>query len=207
VKAKGGLKAIVVSSLKIPLSTNGSSKNPKISHPHFYNTHLEWAAAFSCPVYLSSEDSIWLCRPDSPTHPRRTFISTQTQTILPSVTAIKVGGHFPGSLVLHWDRKLFLADSIMTVPSGIYHKDRPAGTASYSFMWSYPNMIPLSPDAVWGIWKAVKGFEFWSTYGGFPGQDIRGEGDLRRRVLQSMQIWVSRLGLLGEGEGVLGESF
>jgi hypothetical protein len=73
-------------------------------------------------------------------------------------------------------------------------------------MWSYPNMIPLSPDAVWGIWKAVKGFEFRNTYGGFPGQDIRGDGDLRERVLESMKIWVGGLGLLKAGEGVLGES-
>lgn len=28
----------------------------------------------------------------------------------------QVGGHFPGSLVLHWDKKLFIADSLVTAP-------------------------------------------------------------------------------------------
>ena len=35
--------------------------------------------------------------------------------ILEGVTAIKTGGHFDGSLVLHWERKLFIADSLLTV--------------------------------------------------------------------------------------------
>lgn len=59
--------------------------------------------------------------------------------------AIKTGGHFPGSSVLWWKsaRKLFVADTIMVVPSGIYHVDRVPGTASFSFMWSYPNFVSL----------------------------------------------------------------
>lgn len=32
------------------------------------------------------------------------------------VKAIKVGGHFPGSLVLLWEKKLFVADSLVTTP-------------------------------------------------------------------------------------------
>ena len=40
------------------------------------------------------------------------------EEVLPGVTAIKTGGHFPGSLVLHWQRKLFIADTIVTVPVG-----------------------------------------------------------------------------------------
>jgi hypothetical protein len=152
---------------------------------------------FNCPVYLSTEDESWLCRPDT-IPPSRSFLNKPVQEIIPGVTAIKTGGHFPGSLVLHWSKKLFLADSIMTVPSGIYHKDRLPGTTSYSFMWSYPNMIPLSPEAILGIWQAIKDWEFWETYGGFPGQDVRGENDLRVRVLESMKIWVGGLGIESE---------
>jgi hypothetical protein len=29
----------------------------------------------------------------------------------------------------------------MAVPSGMYHIDRPPNTASFTFMWSYPNMV------------------------------------------------------------------
>lgn len=32
------------------------------------------------------------------------------------VTAIKVGGHFEGSMVLHWDGHLFIADTFVNVP-------------------------------------------------------------------------------------------
>ena len=39
--------------------------------------------------------------------------------VLPGVTAIKTGGHFPGSLVLHWEKKLFIADTIVTVPVSV----------------------------------------------------------------------------------------
>lgn len=101
IKALGGLKAIV------------------ISHPHYYTTHLEWARIFGCPVYLSSEDQSWLNRPLTSTGAEgveRRFITTDTEEIVPGVTAIKLGGHFPGSLVLHWDNKLFVADTLVTIP-------------------------------------------------------------------------------------------
>lgn len=59
------------------------------------------------------------------------------------IVAIKTGGHFPGSSVLWWRsaRKLLVADTIMVVPSGVYHTDRLPGTTSFSFMWSYPNFV------------------------------------------------------------------
>ncbi|KIW07832.1 uncharacterized protein PV09_01750 [Verruconis gallopava] len=181
VKQKGGIKAIV------------------ISHPHFYNTHLDWAAAFDCPVYLAFEDKEWLCRlDDDEKKPRRRFITTPTLEIVPGVTAIKAGGHFPGSLLLHWDKKLFIADTIMTVPSGLYFQEtRQPKTNVYSFMWSYPNMIPLRPSDVTRIWKAVAPFQFETTHGGFPGQDVR-RADLKTQLLESMKNWVESVGATNE---------
>lgn len=78
--------------------------------------------------------------------------------------------------------------------SGIYHIARPTGTTSYSFMWSYPNMIPLNPDDINGIWSAIKPYKFTRTFGGFMGQDVRGDVDLRGRVLESMKIFVGGAG-------------
>jgi hypothetical protein len=60
-------------------------------------------------------------------------------------------------------------------------------------MWSYPNMIPLSPTAIHAIWEAVKSFEFETMHGGFPGQDVRGK-ELKGRVLESMKIFVRGAG-------------
>lgn len=173
INSKGGLKAIV------------------ISHPHFYTTHLEWARIFSCPVYVAIEDEKWLNRADHENI--RKFIRDPTMQILPGVTAIKTGGHFDGSMVLHWNNKLFIADSLFTVPSALYRVDRLPGTTSYAFMWSIPNMIPLPPSKIHGIWRALKPFGFEATYGGFSGQDVRGI-DVKQRVLESMKIQVRSQG-------------
>jgi len=66
-------------------------------------------------------------------------------------------------------------------------------------------MIPLSPDAVLGIWEAIKDHSFTRTFGGFMGQDVKGQEDLRGRVLESMKIWVKAAG--HEGHAVMIESF
>ena len=96
IKGRGGLKAIV------------------ISHPHYYTTHLDWAAAFDCPVYFAVEDVEWVSQPDPAN--RRRHLKHVIEKILPGVVVAKPGGHFPGSVVLSWDKKLFIADTLVTVP-------------------------------------------------------------------------------------------
>jgi len=77
--------------------------------------------------------------------------------------------------------------------SGFYHKDRLPGTVTYSYMWSYPNMIPLPPSKIHGIWNALKSFEFEESYGGFSGQNVK-RPDLKEQVLESMKIFVRTSG-------------
>ncbi|KAF2636593.1 hypothetical protein P280DRAFT_408934 [Massarina eburnea CBS 473.64] len=174
VRERGGVKAIV------------------ISHPHFWTTHLEWARVFGCPVYLCSLDSQWLNTTD--THSARHFLTTTTPIPrLPSVTVIVAGGHFDGSMVLHWENKLFIADTIMSVPSAHTRTPRLPNTTSYAFMYAYPNMIPLPPHKIHGIWTAIAPFGFTRTYGGFAGQNIV-ETDLRPEILSSMKIFLRTAG-------------
>jgi len=109
------------------------------------------------------------------------------------VTAIKTGGHFPGSLVLHWDDKLFVADTLVTMPSGLYHVDPLPGTISFSFFWSIPTMIPLPPADIEKMWAVLKPWKYSSTHGAFLGQDIWGD-DMRHRVLESMKIQIRAQG-------------
>ncbi|RJE19880.1 metallo-beta-lactamase, partial [Aspergillus sclerotialis] len=202
----GGLKAVV------------------ISHPHYYSTNLHWARAFGCPVYLSCEDEEWAVRRDGDIaggtgdgdgdgsgSGAGKQVFWEGKEMLPLKTAgsgsaatpeegdlvvIKTGGHFPGSSVLWWKslRKLLIADSILVVPSGIYHVDRPVGTASFTFMWSYPNMIPLPPDEVHNIWKAIKDTEFDDAHAAFVGLDTRGNS--KKRMLESAKIFVGSMGYL-----------
>ncbi|GAB7351554.1 hypothetical protein MBLNU459_g2183t2 [Dothideomycetes sp. NU459] len=199
INSKGGLSAIV------------------ISHPHFYTTHLTWAAAFNCPVYTHGADAEWLSRSDAGQQ-RRRLIGAPTQRIVRGVTAIRVGGHFPGSMVLHWDNGpegggdekedgaqegeeggkkttgwLGHADSFVNVKSGLYHINRQPGTTSYSFMYSIINMIPMDPTAIHTIWKAIKPFSFYSTHGLSSGWEIRGD-DTKARILESMKIQVRAQG-------------
>lgn len=189
VKSKGGLKAIV------------------ISHPHFFTTHLEWARIFECPVYICSADAEWLNREDTSGVRKWVQGVEAIEEVGGEVKAIQCGGHFDGSMVLLWEKKMFIADTMMSVPSGFYHKDRLPGTVSYSFQWSYPNreslshdlldgkadisylvVIPLPPAKIHGIWKAIKPFEFDATYGAFPGQNVT-RPDLKKQVLESMKIF------------------
>ena len=50
-------------------------------------------------------------------------------------------------------------------------------------------MIPLPPDEILKIWKAIRPFDFDTTHGAFLGMDVR-DRDLKRRMLESMQIQV-----------------
>lgn len=140
IKSQGGLEAIV------------------ISHPHYYSTHLQWAETFNCPVYISVEDEEWLSRADKPTSgsehadvPAREFIGADSNEFgIPSrdgkstgVQALKLGGHFPGSLVVLYDGRLMIADTLVTTPAGMgnwQEKPRPKGMNSFAFMWSIPNV-------------------------------------------------------------------
>lgn len=106
---------------------------------------------------------------------------------------IQAGGHFDGSSFLHWEQKLFIADTMMSVPSGFNNAHRFRDTVSFSFMWAYPNMIPLPPAKIYGIWKALKTLAFNATYGGFAGQNLA-RPDLKAQVLESMKIFVRRSG-------------
>lgn len=173
-----------------------------ISHPHYFSTSVQWAETFNCDLYISAEDEEWLGnRGDG----QRLKLWKGQRLSLPSpvksqdesdIIAVKTGGHFPGSLVLWWKsvKKLFIADTIMLVPSGLYTVNRPPGTSSFSFMWSYPNFIPLPPDAIHDIWKAIQDLDFEDAHGAFPGQDTRGNS--KERILESAKIVVKASGYL-----------
>jgi len=106
------------------------------------------------------------------------------------------------SVVLLFDGRLLIADTLMTTPSGLANwkinalgeeRERPKGANSFAFMWSIPNMIPLGPDEIVRMWDILKDYHFISTHGAFVGQDIE-DVDVKARVLQSMQIQIRSMG-------------
>ncbi|MGI6901392.1 MULTISPECIES: MBL fold metallo-hydrolase [Leclercia] len=151
-----------------------------ISHPHYYTTMQDWAAAFNAPVYLHARDRQWVMR-DSPA---LRFWEGDSLEIVPDVTLHRLGGHFAGGTVLHWHRDggILLAGDILQVTPG---KD------GVSFMWSYPNMLPLPAGVVAEIAARLEKVSFERLYGAFEGQNI--SANAREIVMRSVQKYIACL--------------
>ena len=139
-----------------------------ISHPHYYSSMVEWSRAFDAPVYLHTDDCQWVMRPD----PRIEFWEGETKTLGEGLTLIRCGGHFPGGTVLHWaggagGRGALLSGDILTVVS-----DR----RYVSFMYSYPNLIPLPAGRVRKIAAAVEPYAFERIYGAWWERVVQADG-------------------------------
>jgi hypothetical protein len=153
-----------------------------ISHPHFYTTMVEWSRAFGgVPIHLHAADRDWIMRPDPAIKPW----DGDTLALLPDVTLIRGGGHFPGGTMLHWakgagGRGVLCSSDIATVTT-----DRKL----LSFMWSYPNLIPLSAAQVEGIAAALAPFRFDTIYGHYFDRVIRHDGEavLKRSVARYLK--------------------
>lgn len=140
-----------------------------ISHPHYYSSMVEWSRAFGqIPIYLHADDRQWVMRPDKDI----IFWQGETNVLGEGLTLIRCGGHFDGGTVLHWAGgaesrgALLSGDIIQVVPDRKY----------VSFMWSYPNYVPLSTAAVERIVRAVEPFPFDRIYGAFWDRVIERDG-------------------------------
>jgi glyoxylase-like metal-dependent hydrolase (beta-lactamase superfamily II) len=167
IKAMGGISAIA------------------ISHPHYYSSMVEWSRAFGgVPIYLHAADRQWVMRPDNAI----VLWEGETRTLGDGLTLIRCGGHFDGGTVLHWTGgaggrgALLTGDIIQVVP------DR----KHVSFMWSYPNYIPLPASAIERIVKAVEPFEYDRVYGAF--WDMVIERDGKAVVRQSAERYLRAIG-------------
>ncbi len=131
-----------------------------ISHPHYYASMVEWSRAFGdVPIYLHLADRQWVMRPDDSI----TFWDGQTNSLGEGLTLIRCGGHFEGGTVLHWQagvggKGALLTGDIIQVVADRKH---------VSFMFSYPNYVPLSAAKVERIVQAVEPFEYVRVYGAF----------------------------------------
>lgn len=108
----------------------------------------------------------------------------ETNSIGHDLTLIRCGGHFDGGTVLHWpkgaDRKgVILSGDILQVV-----QDR----RWVSFMYSYPNLIPLSASAVRRIVAAIESFDFDRIYGAWWGKVVA--SDARAAVNRSANRYI-----------------
>lgn len=166
IKALGGLRAIA------------------ISHPHFYATMVEWSEAFGgIPIHLHEASRQWVMHPG----PQVDYWAGETLDLDQGITLIRGGGHFAGSTVLHWHDGaagkgvLMTADTIMVVPD----------TRWMSFMYSYPNLIPLPAREVRRIAGAVWPFAFDRIYSGWWDRVCR--EDAKDRLAKSVERYVAAI--------------
>lgn len=160
-----------------------------ISHPHYYSTMAEWAERFEVPIYVHEDDRKWVFRESKWLR----FWSGESYRILPGVTLVRLGGHFPGSAVLHWSEGAEGEGSLLTGDTIYVVEDR----KWVSFMYSYPNLIPLSADTILRIKEAIAEYRFDRLYSAWFGKRV--ESDARRAVLKSAERYI--LGLKGHLDG------
>ena len=140
-----------------------------ISHPHYYSSMVEWSRALGgVPIYLHQGDRQWVMRPDEAI----VFWDGEKRTLADGLTLIRCGGHFDGGTVLHWTggtegRGALLTGDVIQVVSDRKH---------VSFMYSFPNYIPLTASAIKGIVGAVEPFEYDRIYGAFWDMVIERDG-------------------------------
>ena len=151
IKKRGGISAIA------------------ISHPHFYSSMIEWSKAFGdVPIYLHEEDKEWIQNDNE----NIVLWNGDIKIINDEVTLIKCGGHFPGSSILYWaggaegEGAIFTGDTIHVA----------ADRKSVSFMYSFPNLIPLPESSITQIVKSTKHFKFDRIYGGWKDSIIKRNG-------------------------------
>jgi len=161
----------------------GGIKAIAISHPHYYSSMVEWAERFNAPIYLHEADKQWVMRPSE----RIIYWSGETQTLQDGITLQRLGGHFAGGTVLHraataGKQALLLSGDIIQVV---------ADRNFVSFMFSYPNLIPLPAAEVARIRAIVEQYDFERLYGAWFHTIVA--KDAKNAVLRSADRYIQAL--------------
>ncbi len=144
------------------------------SHPHMYGVQVAWSHALgNVPVLVADVDKGWIARPDPVIE-----IWRDDTELMPGVTLAMIGGHFPGSSVVHWASGAGGKGVLLSSDTIFANPDR----TSVSFMRSYPNRLPLSGAVVARIAAAVNRFSFDRLYGNF---DTVIESDAKHVIQES----------------------
>ncbi len=155
-----------------------------ISHPHYYSSMVEWSRCFDAPVYLHAADRRWVLRPD----PRIEHWTGDTRSLWDGMTLIRAGGHFDGGTVMHVaggasGLGALLAGDILQVA-----QDR----RWLSFMYSFPNYIPLSAVEIDRIVATVEPFRFDCIYGAWWDRNVA--SDAKAALRRSAERYKKALG-------------
>lgn len=128
-----------------------------ISHPHFYSSVVEWAERFDARIYLHARDRQCVMHPSD----RIEFWDTAQFELNSEVTLVHVGGHFAGSTVLLWKSGADSTGVLLTGDTVSVSADR----RWVSFMYSFPNRIPLSATIMKNVRTRLEPLSFDRLYG------------------------------------------
>jgi hypothetical protein len=153
-----------------------------MSHPHFYAANVEFADAFDARILIPRADRQWIQRPS----PRIEFFDEEAEPV-PGLTLARIGGHFDGAAVLHWPAGSQGRGALLTGDTITVVQDRDW----VSFMWSYPNLIPLDEATVLDIAARTERFSFDRVNGGWWGRVVVHDG--AAAVRRSADRYIARL--------------
>jgi hypothetical protein len=171
VKTLGGLSAIAV------------------SHPHYYSSMVEWSRAFGgIPIYLHEADRQWVQYPDSAI----VFWKGETHRLNSDLMLIRVGGHFSGFQVLHWASGENGSGALLTGDMPQVCPDR----RHVSFMYSYPNLIPVDAATVRDIVNKLEPYGYSRLYGAWPKFVV--SGDAKTALRRSAERYLRAIGGLSD---------
>jgi glyoxylase-like metal-dependent hydrolase (beta-lactamase superfamily II) len=143
----------------------GGLKAIAVSHPHFYGAVADWSDAFGgVPIYLHGDDRQWITRQ----HPAIVPWSGDSKPISDDIVLVRAGGHFAGGTVMHWRTGAGGRGALLTGDIATVAMDR----KFLSFMYSFPNYIPLNAASIRRIARAVEPLAFDRIYGGWWGRNI-----------------------------------
>lgn len=167
IKRRGGVRAIVS------------------SHPHLYGAITTNAQKLGdVPIIIPKADRHWLMNPS----PKAEAFEGDYFDLGEGITLHVTGGHFPGSSILHWPQGangqgvLFTGDTILPTPSMTW----------VSFMYSYPNLIPLHPDNVRAIVKKTEPLAFDRLYSSWWSSVI--PSDAKVAIARSAERYIKAMG-------------
>jgi glyoxylase-like metal-dependent hydrolase (beta-lactamase superfamily II) len=162
----------------------GGIRSIAMSHPHYYSSMVDWSEAFDdAPIYISERDREWVSRGSRNIR----FWAGGKLDLFAGLQLARLGGHFGGSCVLFWPAGSEGAGVILSGDTIAVAADR----RWVSFMYSYPNLIPLSARRVGRIAREVASYRFDRIYAAFEGEEIK--TGARLAVTRSAERYISHL--------------
>jgi hypothetical protein len=165
------------------LEAAGGVHTIAISHPHYYTGMADLADRLDARILLHEADREWITRPTD----RVELWSGDHHAVGDGLDLIRLGGHFEGGTVCAWAGgaegrgALLSGDIVQVIPDRDW----------VSFMYSYPNLIPLPAREIARIRAAVEPLAFDRIYGAWWHTVVDRDG--YGKVLRSADRYIAAL--------------